>query len=222
MIDAERLFESWLFAELDHTLRQQVLAALRERIFAQGQFVMLAHEPCEVVYFVAQGAVRAYYVSLEGREYVLDYFVSGDFFNLDAALTNETARFTVDVLNDATLYAIPCERFLRWVYDYPRLAQAALKHLAGEVRRLSDVIEGLALHTVRTRLARFLLVHADDKLRRKTWTQGDIAAHVGTVRDVVGRTLREFEREGLVRRERGRLVVINRHALESEAMHFAE
>jgi hypothetical protein len=38
------------------------------------------------------------------------------------------------------------------------------------------------------------------------------------VRDVVGRTLRGFAREGLIRRSRGRLVVADREALEREAM----
>lgn len=220
MIDAERLFESWLFTEFDTITRQQVLADLREQIFTRGQLVALAHEPCEVVYFVARGAVRAYHVSLEGREYVLAYLASGDLINLDAALTDQMTHLTVDVLSNATLYAIPCERFLGWVNNQPGLAQRVSRHLAHEVRRLGGIIEGLALHTVRTRLARFLLARADDKLFHKKWNQGDIAAHIGTVRDVVGRTLRDFGREGLVRQEQGRLVITNRRALEAEAMYF--
>ncbi|MBN1935376.1 MAG: Crp/Fnr family transcriptional regulator [Anaerolineae bacterium] len=221
MIDAKRLLESWLFAELNPVSRRQALVDVYERIFEQNQVVMLAHEPCKAVYFVAEGVVRAYLSSLEGREYVFDYFVPGDFFNIEAAIVDQTVRFTADVLTNVTLYAIPCDRFMIWMHEYPQLAQAVSDHLAHEVCRLSDMVEGLALHTVRTRLARFLLARADDKLPHKIWTQGDIAAHIGTVRDVVGRTLREFGREGLVRRERGRLVVTNRNALESEAMRFA-
>jgi len=38
------------------------------------------------------------------------------------------------------------------------------------------------------------------------------------VRDVVGRTLRAFADDGLIRRERGRLVVIDQAGLEREAM----
>ena len=46
------------------------------------------------------------------------------------------------------------------------------------------------------------------------WTQEEIVAYIGTVRDVVGRTLRA----GFIRRERGRLVVMDRAGLEREAM----
>ena len=45
-----------------------------------------------------------------------------------------------------------------------------------------------------------------------------ISTYIGTVRDVVGRTLRTFANDGLIRRERGRLVVVDRAGLEHEAM----
>ena len=226
-INTNLLFESRLLAGLNVAARQDILSHVYELKFSAGQMVMLAHEPCQAVYLVAEGVLRAFYSSLEGREYVLAYLTRGDFFNADAALSAAGAdsatesRFTVDTLTHATLYAIPCDRFRALVYQHPRLTIAMLNDLAAEVRRLSDMIEGLALHTVRARLARFLLTRADDKLPQRNWTQGDIAAHIGTVRDVVGRTLREFAREGLVRRERDRLVVTNQKALEREAMTSA-
>jgi CRP/FNR family cyclic AMP-dependent transcriptional regulator len=78
-------------------------------------------------------------------------------------------------------------------------------------------VEDLALHTVRTRLARFLLARADGKQPPKRWTQEEVAAQIGTVRDVVGRALRTFVADGLIRRERGRIVVVDRESLELEA-----
>jgi CRP-like cAMP-binding protein len=49
-------------------------------------------------------------------------------------------------------------------------------------------------------------------------TQGELAAQIGTVRDVVGRTLRSFTREGLIRRERGQVVVTDLAGLRREAL----
>ncbi len=85
---------------------------------------------------------------------------------------------------------------------------------------MSDTVEDLALHTVRARLARFLLSRKSNGAHpAQHWTQEEIAAHIGTVRDVVGRTLRSFAQQDLIRRERGRLVVIDRPGLEHEAMY---
>ena len=50
-------------------------------------------------------------------------------------------------------------------------------------------MEDLALHTVRTRLARSLLTQAEEGQPRRSWTQEEIAAQIGTVPEVVGRTL---------------------------------
>jgi CRP/FNR family transcriptional regulator len=132
----------------------------------------------------------------------------------------------VEVVTDTTLYTIPCKRFERIMRDHHEVALAVMQRLVAEVRRLSDTVEDLALHTVRTRLARFLLTHASAELGEvadgtqppKRWTQEEIATYIGTVRDVVGRTLRTFADDGLIRRERGRLVVMDRAGLERAAM----
>jgi CRP/FNR family cyclic AMP-dependent transcriptional regulator len=178
----------------------------------------LEDDPCQAAYFVVQGLVRACRLSLEGREHVLAYLGPGEPFNLVSVLDGEPNRVTVDTVTDVTLYTISCERFHQIMRDHHEVALAVLEHLAAEVRRLSDMVEDLALHTVRTRLARFLLAQADDTHSPKRWTQEEIAAHIGTVRDVVGRALRTFADDGLIRRERGRLVVIDRAGLEREAM----
>ena len=139
-------------------------------------------------------------------------------FSLVPALDGGPHLAAVDAVTDTTLYTIPCERFQRIMRDHPEVALAVMEHLAAEVRRLSDMVEDLALHTVRTRLARFLLSQADGTQPSIRWTQEEVAAQIGTVRDVVGRALRAFADDGLIRRERGRLVVMDRAGLEREAM----
>jgi CRP/FNR family cyclic AMP-dependent transcriptional regulator len=97
------------------------------------------------------------------------------------------------------------------------LSVSVARQLAAEVRRLSAMAKELALHPVSSRLARFLLSNAEEDYPRRLWTQDAIAANIGTVRDVVGRLLRAFAEEGLIRRERGRMVVVDRAGLERKA-----
>ena len=83
----------------------------------------------------------------------------------------------------------------------------------------SDWAEEVAVNTVRAHLARFLLSQAADGRRpSRPWTQQEVAVHIGTGRDVVGETLRSLAREGLIRRERGRLVVTDVERLRREAV----
>ena len=70
---------------------------------------------------------------------------------------------------------------------------------------------------MRGRLARFLLQQADERQITQRWTQDEIAAHLGTVRDMVGRSLRSLTDAGMIRLDRGRIVLLDRDALEIEA-----
>jgi len=225
-ITAQTLRQLPFFDRLGEEALQEITRHIHERTFSPGQTIVLEGEPCQAAYFVTGGVVRTCRLSLEGREQVLAYLGPGQFFNLVPVLDGGPTLATVDAVTEATLYTIPCDRF-RWIVrEHPEVALAALERLAAEVRRLSDMVEDLALHTVRTRLARFLLTHAstglggaaEDGQPSRRWTQEEIATSIGTVRDVVGRVLRAFASEGLIRRERGRLVVVDWAGLEREAM----
>lgn len=216
-ITVEVLSQLPFFARLGDDALLEIAPYIHERTFSPGQMIVSEGEPCQAVYFVARGVVRIHRLSLEGREQVLAYLGPGESFNLVPVLDGRPNLATVDALAEATLYTISCQRFHRIMRDRHEVALAVLEHLAARVRHLSDMVEGLALHTVRTRLARFLLTQAEDTRHPKRWTQEEIAAHIGTVRDVVGRTLRIFADDGLIRRERGRVVVVDQEGLEREA-----
>jgi CRP-like cAMP-binding protein len=111
---------------------------------------------------------------------------------------------------------------------------AIFQDFADRLVHLTNLVENLALYTVQERLVRFLLQQADEaaagiseeggsgKRLAKTarrWTQQDIAIHLGTVRDVVGRALRSLEDDGLIRMDRGRITLLDRDELERRAGH---
>jgi CRP/FNR family transcriptional regulator len=186
----------------------------------EGQVIVLVGEPSDAVYLIARGNVHIQRLSPEGREYVLSTLGPGQGFNFAAALDGERNLATASALTDVVLYKIPIDVFCQVVRANPGLAVALLEYLAGSVRRLYDAVEDLALHTVRTRLARRLLSAAEgDAPTIQYWTHDEMARHIGSVRDVVGRTLRAFADEGLIHREQGRLVVTDTTGLRREAMY---
>jgi len=125
---------------------------------------------------------------------------------------------TVQALTPVTLYTILCDDLRQLVGECPQLALAILHDFAERLDHLTNLVESLSLHTVRGRLARFLLEHAESDVARR-FTQEEIAARLGTVRDMVGRTLRAFASAGLLRVDRQRIVLLDREGLEDEAQH---
>ena len=226
MVKSELLYalsESAIFEQLDLQGRLQMAKRMSVHACAAGEIIVMTGEPCRAVYLVAQGQVRIQRLSPEGREYVLYTLGPGQSFNLEAAIDGGYTLATASALTDTELYAIPVDVFRQMLSEHPQVALALLEHLAKRVRRLCYTVENLAFHTVRTRLARCLLSLADGASPvAKYLSQAELAVHIGTVRDVVGRTLCSFARQGLVRRERGRVVITDRDGLQREALRDDE
>ncbi len=213
----ETLSQLPFFTKLDAEALRHIAPHVREQVVQAGQVVAVEGEASQAVYFPVRGLLRAWRMSSDGREQVLAYIGPGGSFNLVSALDGGSNLATMDALSEATVYAIDCSDFQRILTKHQEVAMAVSQYLASEVRRLSDLVESLALHTVRARLARFLLERAAGAVPRRRWTQEEIAAQIGTVREMVGRTLRTFSEDGWIRRQRGRIVIVNRDELEREA-----
>ena len=221
-----------LFVDLSDDALVRVARVAYTRTYASGETVIFEGDPCQAVYFIVEGQVRVYRLSPGGREQVLARLGPGQTFNTAPPFQHRGQGInhaTVEALTPLTLYAVASDDFRRLVGEYPELALTILQDFAGRLDHLANLVEDLSLRTVRGRLARFLLEHAsttggmsalsgatDADTVTRHWTQEEIAAYLGTVRDMVGRTLRAFAAAGLLRMDRQRIVLLDREGLEAE------
>jgi CRP/FNR family transcriptional regulator len=80
------------------------------------------------------------------------------------------------------------------------------------LRHLVGLVEDLSLRQVSSRLAKLLIETASGQ--QEPLTQQEMAARLGTVREIIGRSLKQLEARGLIRIERGKIVVLDRAGLE--------
>jgi CRP/FNR family transcriptional regulator len=127
---------------------------------------------------------------------------------------------TAEALDQVTLYLFPRQSFIQMVKKHPDLAWVILENLAQRLRHLTALVEDLSFRTVRGRLAKLLLEQASKgQVEKGGWlTQEEMAARLGTVREVVSRSLRSLEEEGLIRIARHRIIILEREALEEQAV----
>lgn len=223
---AQALRRISLFNGLSDSALARVADAAIRRTYTPGEIIIIEGDPCQAAYFVAEGQVRVYRLSPGGREQVLVQLGPGQAFNTVPPFQPRGINHAnVEALTPVTLYAIPCDDLHRLVGERPEMALVLLRDFAGRLDHLTNLVEDLSLRTVRGRLARFLLEHAPTDLSgtaeagavTQRWTQEEIAVHLGTVRDMVGRTLRAFADAGLIQMNRQRLVLLDREGLEAEA-----
>ena len=208
-----------LFAGLSPAARNRLAAAASLRSYDDGQIIMLEGDHDSPIFFVLQGAVRAFRTNLDGREQTLIHLGPGAAFNMPAAFAaGAGVPASAVAVGPAQLLSISRSDFSRIVGETPEIAQAVLRDFARKLIHLTNLTYDLGLRSVRARLARFLLGHGvvgDGPPVR--WTHQEIASQIGTVREVVSRTMRSFVKEGLIRVERHRILVVDREALEAEA-----
>ena len=204
------------FRGLEERDLARVTRMARRQQFVRGVFLLREGEACEAVYWIARGRVRVSKVSPEGRLQVLALLGPGEGLNLVPALDGGPNPASAEALTEVVAYSLACSDFLRLLREIPQMAINVLADFAGKLRRLVDLVEDLSFRTVSGRLARFLLTEAHATPGRR-WTHEEIAAQLGTVREMVGRVLRTWQEEGIVRVERGRVVVLRPDALEARA-----
>lgn len=203
------------FSGLNDRDLSQVAAVARRQHYNAGQFLFLEGDPCTAVLFVKSGRVRVHKVSPDGREQVLHLMGPGEGLNLVPAFDGAPNPASAEASTEVEVYALERDDFLRLVREIPQIALNVLADFSEKLRLLVDLVEDLSFRTVSARLARFLLTTASEMPGRH-WTQEEIAAHLGTVREMIGRVLRTWQDQGLLQKERGRIVVLDRTALEQE------
>jgi CRP-like cAMP-binding protein/uncharacterized protein (DUF2249 family) len=170
---------------------------------------------------VRRGVVEVTRATDEEREIVLYDVPAYHGFNEAAVFDEGTAEVTVIARGDVDVLEIPAQYMRQLITRVPEVATGCARYFAQRQRRLTSAAGNLAFGRVLTRIARVLLDYAssDEGLAKgiggvERITQSDLAARVGTVRDMGSRALSHLEDMGAIQLRRGRVVLLNRAALE--------
>ena len=122
---------------------------------------------------------------------------------------------TVVALEKISAWAIEGAALVDLSRRYPALALACLEHLSARILYYVQLVEDLGLRSVQSRIAHTLLNHAELRdgvliVPRRSWTTLDeMATRLGTVRDVLSRSLNVLETEGILHLERSQIVILD-------------
>jgi CRP/FNR family transcriptional regulator, cyclic AMP receptor protein len=196
-----------LLACLDSATLADTARRAQRCSFRPGQLILVEGEQPPGLFLIQRGRVRLSCTAPDGREQVLAMLGPGAHFDpvplFDGGANPSSAR----AMSPVRCLLLPRTDLLALIRRHPDLAQAALSALAGQLRELVVLVEDLSFRTVRARLARHLLAEAGEGAAELT--HQELAERAGTVREIAGRALRRLAEEGLVRLERGRVIVLD-------------
>jgi CRP/FNR family transcriptional regulator len=208
------------FGELPDEVQLAIAASASPRHFNAGQVIYVEGEPAESIYILESGWVKATRMTREGREQAMMFLRPVEVFGDIAVFTGTTYPGTVMALEDVDVWVIPAKTILDLIPRHPELAMAVIRHLGGRVLHYISLVEDLSLRSVEARLANTLLQNAELRdgqliVPRREWTTFDeMAVRLGTVRDVLSRTLKTLESEGLLKVEKQSIILLDPKGLE--------
>lgn len=213
-----------LFAGLSQTEIAYLAQRAIPRKFAAGELVFSEDEPCTGMYVVETGQVRIFKTSPGGREQVLSMEGPGGSVAELPVFDGGNYPASVAAVLDSTLLFIAKQDFHALCLAHPEIALKVLRVIGARLRKLVGIIEELSFTTVRHRLAAFLVRLAQREGNRVDGgiavglpaSNQELAAQIGTVRELVSRNLSRFQSENLLRIDGRRVVITDLKALQSE------
>lgn len=206
--------------EYFNQLDEIVLADFAEEMclcaFETGEVLFWDGDPCTGLYSLVSGSVKLFKTSPNRREIILRVLEEGAVFNEVPVFDDGVNPVSVAALEPCTVWIVSAHSIRTGLLKYPLLARSVIDNLSKNLRRLVRLVEELSFYQVTHRLARLISELPPESLQgepRQRLTQDQIAARLGTVREVVGRSLRELERSGAIEVSRGRIQIVNRSAL---------
>ena len=193
--------------------------ALRTQIQAvtlpAGQSVFRRGEPCRNYLVVLSGSVRVQALSSGGREVTLYRVRDGESCVITTSCLISHEAYPAEGMTETETHALVIPRAL---FDQAMDCSAAFRRFvfANQGQRLADLIrrlEDVAFGRVEARLARLLVDRSRADGDQVILTHQQIAAELGTAREVVSRQLKRLEQAGWVRVGRGAIEVCDRQAL---------
>ncbi|MCO6486273.1 MAG: response regulator [Saprospiraceae bacterium] len=209
-IDEARGYSNLL--DISHEQGVRILKA-KESLYHEGSYP-------RAVYLVEKGRIKVFKASEDGRELIVQVAVKGDFIGYMEMLNETTYTTSAMALDDAEVYYIAREDFLRLLHQNRDVAARLIRMLASNLAEQEQNLIRIAYNSVRKRVADALLDLSDKYTQEGrqepiSMMRQDLAQIIGTAKETLIRTLSDFREEGLIRIEDNAIHIQNRDKLRN-------
>lgn len=205
-----------LLSKLSASSLSLLARGTRFKTVEKGDILFLQSDPAESAYIVRSGHVSIILNSSDGREMVINEMHGGDMFGELGILTRRPRSTSAIARTKAELLLIPAQALLDLIEDEPQFALRMLEMTASRLQMSGKRESALAFLDAQARLARLLLELEEQEHEKGyvTISQDELANRTGLIRQTVAKALGKWRRSGWLITGRGRILILNRKALE--------
>jgi CRP/FNR family transcriptional regulator len=220
----ERLLRTFPFFEsLPPRSREAVLSKAVHKTLDHKQILVSGGTACSFLPFVLEGTLRIFKASEAGREITLYRIEKGESCILSATCIVNGGKFPAiaEAEGETEILLLPARLLVRLVEENAQWRRFMFDLYAKRLENVLTLVDEIAFHHMDSRLAALLARQAGMRQKSVTRTHGEIAAEMGTSREVVTRILSDFERAGLIVTSRGRIRIRQPDALRERGAPYS-
>src|SRR5512141_512193 len=183
-----------------------------------GKDIFLEGDKVQSIALILSGNVRVYKIGENGREITLYRFGLGEscILTAKAIMSQQTSPAAALVESEAEASMIPADPFRDWVRRYDEWWGFLFSLLSQRLADVMAIVDEIVFHRMDARIAALLLRRADRGSVIQI-THQEIAAELGTSREVISRILEGYDAAGLISSARGQVEILDAQELESRA-----
>jgi CRP-like cAMP-binding protein len=212
-------------AEMFSGLETETLRSLMDRFkratFDADEPLFLEGEPAQAFHLVARGKIKVVQSSPDGQEVLLHVFERGGIIGALPTIDEGTYPASAISLEPAVTYFVTAADFSDFMLDHPSITRSLLRFATRMLQSSHRRLRELATERVERRVARSLArlasqlgVEQDDEIViQAPLSRQDLADMSGTTLFTISRTLKEWQRQGIVRAGRKKVVILQPHRL---------
>lgn len=202
------LFQNLPAHQLDH-----LKALTHEFNYAKHSVIISQGEQSNSLYIVLEGRLKVFVSDQEGRQALLAFLGTGDFFGELSLLDDQPRSASVMAVTSIRLLCLTQEGFHEFIEAHPENLMPMLKIMAQRLRKLDDTISSLSTLDVYGRVARTLINEAEEQNEQiivPRITHQEIAEMVGSSREMVSRIMKDLRTGGYISLNSRKQIIIER------------
>ena len=222
---AETLRRLPLFTDLAESELAVIAEGMTRQSYDRGAVIFAEGDVCQELMVVEQGAVKILKSSLDGRCQLISIERRGSSLAEVAVFDGGRYPASAEAAIPTTVLRMSADSFLKTCLQNPEMAQKVFKVLGHRLRHLVGLVEQLSFSTVRSRLVAYLVRLAEERGVRTVKgiefqlaeNNEELAARLGTVRELVSRSLGRLHGEGLIQMKKRSVNIPNISVLREES-----
>ncbi|MBT8369763.1 MAG: Crp/Fnr family transcriptional regulator [Desulfobacterales bacterium] len=211
-------------------LPEDQIAAIKqitiEKQVNKGQIIFSEGDQGKGFFVVAEGRVKVFKVSTEGKEQILHIFDRGQPFGEVPVFEGQRFPANAQAIEKTRVLFFPRAAIVNLIAANPSLALNMLAVMSKKLRQFAVQIENLSLKEMPARLASYLIYLAEEQAQDEVVTlkisKGQLASLLGTIPETLSRIFAKLSGQNLIRVDGKKITLLDRSALEDLADYGKE